>query len=665
LQQDGLTEASLDAATRAAYIQKALIVRGGDSLANFYTHEVKAAKQIDYSSNAAYYMSNIILANWKVGDIIQIPGLVPGGDVKTQVQAMLAAQDAAQIATERQRYLNEVGQILTSAGTQPSFVDPTQPAIEYAAPTTVVAKPFHYEYGYRIIHTYKTLTENDDWGKNLPNESTWYSTNSGKLEGLTSTAPEKIYVDGILSDTGWAADGWIVADTDINASGTGNEAGKFTFKYQIRNDGKYLYVAAVYDSVAYTAENSPVFWLWVNDNANSDQNWTKFYKIGYNNGGKNYAYDAVIPELPDYFSDAADVKYTNLLEKANGRKDVINYTNELDVIINNNPNQSLNDNDNTSAKYDDSAFYGYTDIIEESVGERYYPNVNIQRREYIFGKECAKMTSGGGTFVNGLGTLNDDTTVVEFRIAIDEADANGDGFEYFVSAARNSNSQVFTSYYPAIFSEPDSDFCYHNYNYPFWKWYSDTSLKMTEDDYVGDMYLCNAYAPVVTLGAKFNDNYTYTNSKGEVITGANALRFGGLYTENMIRYNDGTEGVSYWDVSEMGIVIAPTALLGEGNNALTIDTAGAKKTSAVGIVDWVQNTNYADYESFAFYVTIAGIPDGYESVKYSARTYICYRNKVVNSETGKVHGTDIPDYYGNTIVRSADIIKAHADSMMP
>jgi hypothetical protein len=156
------------------------------------------------------------------------------------------------------------------------------------------------------------------------------------------------------------------------------------------------------------------------------------------------------------------------------------------------------------------------------------------------------------------------------------------------------------------------------------------------------MCLANEYAPVISLGAKFSENF---QGKGK------SIRFGALYKEDYIRRQTGVDTADYWHVNDMGIIILATHLVGEGYDALNLDTPRIAKASAQGIVNWIQDSNFADYESFAFYVTFTGIPENQEDFKFSARPFIDYYNDL----SGVAE-----DYYGQTVIRSINLINEHA-----
>ncbi len=693
-------------AQRAAYMEEYISTVYLQSAKSYRNYEENAEKLLNFYSLEAVKMDDQIANSWKQGTIINIPYLSSsGGDVDDQVQAMLDMQTAEQTVMRLQRYVDNEQRVysqefctennitiyadgfsdtVSTAYVQYTdevgFINPTitNPHIT-SAPVIVEAIPYYYESGYKHIFTFDVVSQNTDWDNNLPTESVWNGDNYGKLDALEFDYPEKITVDGELNDSGWDAEQWITVNHGINATLQSNRSNEFQLKYQLRVDGEYIYVAAVFEGVEYTAANNPNFWLWINDDTANSETFTKYYKVGYKWNGMEEnalwdctAYKAMVPDLPDYHSyPSGGLEYSEnfTLSGEGGNKGYVIYDNLINVI----KNTSGGKPDGASSEgteylqYPDSSIFGYTDVVEESIGGRYYPDINIERSKITFGNECAVMKGDGSVAINGIGSLGGASTVVEFRIDLDEIDAERDGFEYFVSASRlGSDGSDFTMFYPNVYCEPDSDYSYHNHNMPFWKWYSDTSAKITADDYAGDMYMSNEYAPVVTLGAKFNRNISYTNDKGETIDGVNAIRFGGVYHESMIRRQSGDDTTTYWDVTEMGIVVVPTAFLGnesKGNDLdLDLETVGAKKAQAVGIVDWkndaeLGNSNFADYESFAFYVTVPNVPS--ESIKLSARTYICYRD--LTTIDGKTHGTNADDYYGQTIVRSIELIEKYQD----
>ena len=109
-------------------------------------------------------------------------------------------------------------------------------------------------------------------------------------------------------------------------------------------------------------------------------------------------------------------------------------------------------------------------------------------------------------------------------------------------------------------------------------------------------------SPITTIGAKVN-------------TVTPALRLAAKYDATLL-------SVARKDVEDIGIVFYPSRLLGD--NELTYDTTGALKLSAYGIdaEDYVDGQEFADYDSFVFYVTIVNIPANGMDDMISYRGYI-------------------------------------------
>lgn len=625
-----------------------------DSLANYFNHEKKAALHVNFSSNAAYYMSQAIEKTWSVGRIVLIEELNSKlkGTIPAQVEAMLKTQENAQEKTTITRYFKDAATPwdATQVVQKPSFIYPDQ-QITHALPVVVKDTiPFYHEAGYKFIFTYKMYDPNPKYAENLPTASVWYQDNAGKLEEHEKTVPETIFIDGNLNDAGWAEDGWITVNENINASAQIGTADSFSFKYQIRNDGKYLYVAAVLEGVEYNSANRPYFTLWTK-NSTSD-NWTNKYRIGYGIYDDSFGYvrGVTIPEIldineanryqsqaiKDAIGGASTDNLSELFEGLEIRDNKLYVKNGGYTVHFGNDLEAVTNSSETKLQYHDSAIYGYTETIEEYVRNFYYPDIEIEIEKYVFGKQSGVIKADENGYINGLPTQENKSTVLEFRVGLDEIDPDNSGFEYFVSASRSGNGGEYALYYPTVYSEPESEFSYYNDHFPFKEWYSETAIKVTPEDLKGDMYLANDYAPVVTLGAKLNDN----------VDGANAIRFGAVYNEDLIRRQSGAGELDYWHVYDMGMLVAPTQKLGAGIDAFNSEDENVERISSIGIENWIENSNFADYESFVFYVTVTNIPDTYKKVKFSARPYIDYYNDFSNVEI----------YYGSAIERSLEMI---------
>lgn len=106
-------------------------------------------------------------------------------------------------------------------------------------------------------------------------------------------AYESVTVDGNLNDSGWKSDGWITVNRNNGTFQGGinslhSEASKnFSYKYQLRTDGKKLYVAAVYDNVTFAdchdGGAGTKLRVWLKTNPNSTV-YTHFYDL-YSDGG--------------------------------------------------------------------------------------------------------------------------------------------------------------------------------------------------------------------------------------------------------------------------------------------------------------------------------------------------------------------------------------------
>ena len=635
-------------AEKRAKIEDIVVNDMKSSIDTYVGHEKKAALHVNFSSIPAYYMSQTIEKTWEVGRIVCIEELNSKlkGTLTAQVQAMLETQEQAQVAISITRYFKTAATPYEGAATEEkvSFFDPNQ-MITHSLGIEVVDKPLYHEAGYKFIFTYKMYDPNPKYENNFPDTDSWYKDNAGKLKKQKKTTPETILVDGILNDSGWTADGWITVDEKINATVQINNAESFSYKYQIRNDGKYLYVAAVLEGVNYDSVNLPQFTLWTKD-GNVDH-YTKYFRVGYGNG-YGYSTGAEIPKILDmnaenrYQSDAIKNAITsgaseeilnNLFENLQVEDNELYKYNEKYVVLFDNLVEAREYDKDSALEYSESAIYGYTETIEEYIQGMYYPTIRMEVQKYEFGKQSAVMKSG-----NGYGLEETTSTVVEFRVGLDEIDLDKDGsFEYFVSARRaNTHGGEYWLFYPTVYCEPESEFSYYNDHFPFKEWYSETAIKVTSEDLKGDMYLANDYAPVVTLGAKFNDNFE----------GSNAIRFGAVYNEDLIRRRSGAENLDYWHVYDMGMLIAPTQKLGADVDAFNSDAEYVERISSIGIEKHIPDTNFADYESFVFYVTVTNIPDTYKKVKFSARPYIDYYNDFSNVEI----------YYGSAIERSLEMI---------
>ena len=504
-----------------------------------------------------------------------------------------------------------------------------------------------YSEAYRVQHSimpYNSVVALDDavYTANLPTATYWDEDTAGSIMQLTHFAPDVVYVDGNLDESVWGNEnGWITVQDNINGSyqeATSIEEGT-QYSYKLITDGEYVYVAMKLGA-AYDAANSPSVRLWIKSNS-SAKSYTHFYRITYSENGTELAIslpDASYPTTDDFAH--AGLNGATMLD--NG----IKLNNYLAFATNTTPNE-LNGGEKytTVSKYGDSAFFGYSEEVQENMTSGEY-NPTINTTKYYHAKESAVMKSGanGGTYV-------------EFKIALSEFGGQN-GFEYFVQASFIKNGQMNTMFYPLVAIEADSDFSYYKQFFPMWDWAERTSVKVTKSDIEsGEIRMRNNCVPVVTLGAKINANYVDSNGN----ECGQAIRMGALYTEDYLRRWRPTDATKldpsneiytapindYWDVAEMGIVMLPTQLLGT-DGKLTLETEYAVALSADNIVNWIGDKsewgNFADYENFVFYVTLYGVP---ENVKISFCGFVDF-----------YASTGTESFYDQPIVRSYNMVES-------
>ncbi len=428
-------------------------------------------------------------------------------------------------------------------------------------------------------------------------------------------APDVIAIDDKLGDSGWNQYGWTEVDGAIN--GTGKGPG---YIYQMRSDGEYLYVASVIDST------NPTFGLWIK----STDGKINYYEIA---NGSTTTLDVETPKFTA--NQAVDVYENEAAAGATISGTQLTYQNSLKAM--------QWDNGWTTLAYEDSTFYGYTKELMENrrngIGTAW--TAISETKGFRFGVESARIGSADAFVRYDLNgnvqqsasayDLKPGTTeqrTVEFKIALSEF--NGlNGFEYVIQVKDGENS----SFYPQLYNETTG---FITDGQPTW---SEFAFKVSAEDVIngGKLWLRNEYAPMTSLGARVTDDY---NGSGQ-----NAIRFGARFTENFIRKQKvtDTEVTDYWDVADAGIIFAPTVFLENNNAELTLENEaiGVIRTSARDIINWVPDTNMADYESFVFYVTYKGFPDSAKTYDFQFCGYIDYY---------EANGSDT--YYSQIFARS-------------
>lgn len=529
--------------------------------------------------------------------------------------------------------------------------------------------------------------------------SAWNTEYQGTADKLGTFIPENIKIDGDLSDNGWDKNGWISVTETVNGSAQSNNESTYenatygdgqtnsllTYRYQVRQDGEYLYVAAVLD-VEYKVGSfkidkttgkattdyftNPFLRIWVNTK-NSDgtmsESFKKLYEVSGGSDsetvvltrtdeGKNNEFTVTSPAGTEYNSGTGKITYLyhslRAAENLSGEAKGGNAEQKYDPAT-----QIKTDTARVvDLPYVDSCFYGFTEEIQEnlnngsSAGQWY---ADPQTNSFTVGNEHAVINSDKDVFdgisdEKGTGAQ----TIVEFKIKLDEIDA-GYGFEYRVHAGKSGyytkagkeTSIRYQLHSPSIYCEPGSNYNFWGINFPYWTWHNGIDAYAQWED----IELRNNYAPVTTLGAKISSDYNGT--------GTNAIRFGAVYNESYIRYLDGKDEADYWDVADMGIVIYPTDDL--NGEELTLETEGCFYDSAENIVAWQTGkngwgTNFADYENFVFFVTLYGIPDELLGQRLSARGYMTFYTA---SNVGA-------PYYDATVIRSYNIVDTVTDSAL-
>lgn len=464
------------------------------------------------------------------------------------------------------------------------------------------------------------------------------SGNAAVIEKLQHFAPEVIIIDGKLNDNGWDPNAWIEVSGGTNATIQGgnddtyalqgNKA--FTFKYQVRHDDEYLYVAALYylpeefsteksrfdekTGLDEKGGNCPEFRIWINpkkedgsihksfqylydvstiDSAGvtgvvlpesikslaNDPNYTPYASLT-NVQKEKYGIGKWLDENGGFSTNAADgiIKY----KAEDGTAIVLRAaTNVLPDYANGGQSHPVTGKPVTYDRiYGASEFYGYTDIIQENRNSAKEWYADVENESYTLGKDHAIMCSGENMPISSVagetvGTKNN--AIVEFKVRISEFDPDNNGFEYSVQGSMYGYYSRDVEHWNQSDDEALKTLDY-KIHYP--AKYTETGSKTS---YWGNYFpYWNWYN-----GIDFEDNKEESRLRNNctpvVCLGAkvsetyknpedgktyNAIRFGARYEEKYIRYLAGKEDGSYWDVKDMGIVVLPVHKLQEQNLAL-------------------------------------------------------------------------------------------------
>lgn len=486
---------------------------------------------------------------------------------------------------------------------------------------------------------------------NLPTTGNWDTANAATIKQLKHFAPETINIDGIIQEAGWAADKWIYVYETANGSlehvTSLEEANNYkqVFKYQLRTDGEFLYLAAEIAQL-YNEANSPFVKLWLKSDSDA-KTWTHYYDVSY--GQSTLTVTAPTPSYelaptPTNDGEKKNPAFFQGYEGKNGSEyneaeSLLTYNAALGFAANgsNTPAGEAN-----KTLLENSLLYGFTDEIQENQTSGIY-DPTIKTTKFYLAKESAVIGN----------SVDKKATWVEFKVALSEF-GGLNGFEYYVEAGYED----YHLFYPVTYVEPESERCYMNNYFPTWEWDSKNCAKVTAEDIAfGAIRMRNNCMPVVSLGAKVTDKFIHPDTGNE----CKAIRFGVLYNEDYIRNWRKTDALpvdvsdvnhtdmknDYWDVATVGVAFLPTVLLKEGEE-LTVSTPTVKTVPADNIVKWKSGSdvggwsNFADYENFVFFVVVYGVP---ENIKMSFRPYVDFYASV---------GTE--SYYGETFIRSYQMV---------
>jgi len=610
---------------------------------------------------------NAAVGSWNVGDEFLFIGIDPANP--TNLQRDSGATEDFYLKPEAQTGSFESSKKILEAGG-------THGSDSFAYHMNTAFQMDGYECKYTVTRVEKGAKSiekaNNAYIANIPTATAWDAVNAGKIAVIEHFAPDVITVDGDLNENVWTEEyGWTDVHDQVNSSyqeGSTADTGA-EFSYKLRFDDEYMYVGAIINA-QYGEDEAPNFRIWIKTDDEATT-YTHFYRIAYS----EYEGYTVTLEVPDANYATIDGEAFTA-EDYHGYRDGISYIESLKGVDYENTlvfgkndsktpvgaTQVTEDNE-----YTNSALYGYNEEIQENTAWQFYPV--IKSTKYYIGKESANMKATA----NG-------KTQVEFRVKLDEFASYDEEtnemkpFEYFVQAGKIVDGKLATLFYPHVYTEPKSKYCYWSNNQVYWEWFSNTAIKVGAAE-MNEMKLRNHNYPVTTLGAKISSNYGGIENNY-------AIRFGGLYNEDYIRnwvseskqteteasgeYYTNPDFVDYWDIADVGIVIQPTDELSDPHGEdLFVGNDGSFNDSADNIVAWQSGkdgwgTNFADYENFAFYITIYGIPEEDLDRKFSFRGYVDF-----------YASTGIESYYDTTFVRSYNIVDAainggsNEDSVLP
>lgn len=548
----------------------------------------------------------------------------------------------------------------------------------------------------------------------------WDGSNAIPITPTGYYVPEAIEIDGDLSDSGWDDDRWIEVQEGVNGNLQNLEyegARKAEYKYQIRVDHEYVYLAVVLDTPASPvlidkpADNKysiPVVKFWikskdedysinVNLQSEGDKEYTYENAISYTHlydvslgfdlaTGKaietTLNVDKSVYQPANYVTwepknvphEAAD-KYVKLIgDLSTATEGKISYSgtalrfanhdtgfyapNGGNARYSNDPLAALNytvttangtytvdDNRTSGGKYptthdatdyESSLLFGETKVIEENTITSIHPD-GKDEAAYVDKDWYSKPEVKKYTYGNQHGVMTSDSTGtktnVEFRFALSEIGCeDGDEFEYYIQGGTTGKNtdNWYCLYYPPInmeFNKTDGRGD-ANAGQPYCYW--GTNAVVVDKAEREALMLNNSFGPVNTIGAQYQENYTYD---GENYHG---IKFGVHYNSDYIRqpaYSDENGhnpyiNSTYWDVKEIGMLIGYTDWVKNDYGNLkteNVDSYNIYRIESDLIVDHISDTNMPDYENYVFYgIQLLWPEESEKDMKLTARGFVEY-----------------------------------------
>lgn len=562
--------------------------------------------------------------------------------------------------------------------------------------------------------------ENTDYPATKWTKSTQYN-----IAPLMNYVPEDIDIDGYVSDSGWDDDKWIYVSNDVNGNtqnpGDGIITPEFEYKYQMRNDGEYVYVAAVMDyDPGFTAttdkkgniwQSGPQFRIWIQSQGDKYQNAISFthafdIRLGaetdpnnsatnkettlsidkYTFGNANMPY-SIANENGIIHESVGDVNLTTSGSKASlTYKGVqLRFLEHQSYVSGigywDKPNGGLVERGDPTTKDQtngfglNSAFWGETKVVAENTkdgtgspyaADNWFATPKVEK--YVYGNEHAAYNS----------SKDGNQTIVEFKFKLSDIGTDTEkGFKYYVqcSSLGSTTTNAFVLFHPNFTVEPDtvnSNNAFINYHIPFWVWGENAFY--CDKQWFYDNELHDPENPVIPLGSQFQDNYTDASGKHH----DHVLRFGVLYNQEYL--NDvygktsytGSEDIykyaTYWDVKEIGIVLDVSKYIeiGDKNEViLYTDTPYVTNVYSDLIIHQKVDSNMADYENYIFYAVVT-VPEKQIANKLTYRGYVDYyphddiyydKTHIPGSKDSNAGFTFRPSYYSGVITRSYNMVK--------